>query len=159
YANDGEAYGGDDMDVDVLTTRLTLAPGNHMFAVSYQKIDGDRSVPTLNGYVPQPYTLHWSMAAFIVADEASTGFRYGYNFKDIGVPGLSLFSQYIYGDDIDVAGGTNEHQSERDVFLTYAVQNEKLKGLSFSARDMWIDRSWTSGFREFRFITTYKTKF
>ncbi|WP_221798158.1 OprD family outer membrane porin [Oceanobacter mangrovi] len=159
YANDGKAYGGDDMDVDVLSTGLSLANGNHKLRLSYQSIDGERAVPTLNGYVPQPYTLHWSSAAFIMPDERSTGIRYGYDFKDVGAPGLSLFTQYIFGKGIDVAGGEHEHQSERDIYLTYAVQNETLKGLSFSARDMWIDRSWTSGFREFRFITTYTRQF
>ena len=159
YGNDGKAYGGDDMDVDVLSTGLGLAHGNHKLRLSYQSIDGERAVPTLNGYVPQPYTLHWSMAAFIMPDEKSTGIRYGYDFKDLGVPGLSFMSQYIFGKDIDVAGGDDEHQSERDVFLTYAVQDETFKGLAFSARDMWIDRSWTSGFREFRFITTYTRQF
>jgi len=156
--SEGKEYEGD-LDVDALSSMVTLLSGNHMVALSYQNVDGKRPFPTLNGAIPQPALLHWSSAAFIMPDERSWGIRYGYNFKDMGFPGLKLFARYIKGSDIDIAGGTDETQSERDIYLSYAVQNPSLKGLKFDLRNISIDRSWTDGYEEYRFITTYTHSF
>lgn len=158
YDGQGKEYDGE-IDVDVVSTMMTLLSGNHMFALSYQNVTGDRAVPTLNGYIPQPYTVHWSSAAFIMPDEESWGIRYGYDFKDVGLPGMKLFTRYIKGTDIDVGGDTNESQSERDIYLSYEVQNSALKGLKFDLRNISIDRSWTDDYEEYRLITTYTHKF
>ncbi|TCK04799.1 OprD family outer membrane porin [Marinobacterium mangrovicola] len=158
YESEGKEYEGD-MDVDVVSTMATLLAGNHMFALSYQNVKGDRPVPTLNGYIPQPYTVHWSSAAFIMPDERSWGVRYGYNFKDLGLPGMKLFTRYIKGTDIDIAGGTDESQSERDIYVSYEMQNAALKGLKFDLRSIAHKRSWADDYDEYRFITTYTFNF
>ena len=155
--DDGKAYAGN-IDADAIGAMFTLLSGNHMFAVSYQDLSGDTVFPTPNGAIPQPYLLHWSPTAFIMPDERSYGIRYAYNFKDY-VPGLKLFARYITADDIDIAGGTDETQSERAVYVSYEVQNPAFKGLKFDLRDILNHQSFSDGYEEIRFITTYTREF
>jgi len=157
YAASNALYG--DMDVDALGIKFSFLSGNHMLALSYQDLEGDSLFPTPNGYIPQPYTVHWSQTAFIFPDERSYGIQYAYNFKDY-VPGLKLMARYITGEDIDMAGGTDQTQSEQDVYVSYEVQNETFKGLKFDLRDLVQNQSYgTGGWEQIRFITTYTREF
>ncbi len=156
--SDGKEYEGD-LDVDALGAMVTLLAGNHMAALSVQTIDGDRPFPTLDGYVPQPALLHWTTSPFIMPDEQSWGVRYGYDFKGLGVPGLKVLARYTRGTDIDIAGGTDESHSERNIYLSYEVQEAALKGLKFDLRSISVDRSWADDYEEYRFITTYSVNF
>jgi len=156
--SEGKEYQGD-LDVDALGAMMTLLSGNHMFALSFQDIDGKRPFPTLNGYIPQPALLHWTTSPFIMPDERSWGVRYGYNFQGLGIPGMKLLARYTKGSDIDIAGGTDETHSERDIYLSYELQNSALKGLKFDLRNISVDRSWADDYEEYRFITTYSFNF
>jgi hypothetical protein len=154
----GDALYGE-IDSRSVGAMSTFFAGNHMVALSVQKNDGDSFFPTMNGYVPQPYLVHWSSVAFVRPDEISYGIRYGYDFKDLGLPGFKLFARYIKGVDIDVGNETDGKESERDIYLSYEVQNETLKGLAFDLRNIHVNRSFTSDYDEFRFITTYSYRF
>ncbi|MDK2778021.1 MAG: OprD family porin [Pseudomonadota bacterium] len=157
YAASNALYG--DMDVDALGIKFSFLSGNHMLALSYQDLEGDSLFPTPNGYIPQPYTVHWSQTAFIFPGERSYGIQYAYNFKDY-VPGLKLMARYITADQIHMAGGTDETQSEQDVYISYEVQNETFKGLKFDLRDMVNHQSYGNrGWEQIRFITTYNVEF
>ncbi len=164
--DEGKALYGS-IDGSALGARLTFTSGSHMLAVSYQEMDSDWFFPTLNGYVPQPFLLHWSNAAFINADEKSMGIRYGYDFTAAGAAGLNLFTQYIKGTDIDIhAGGPgsaviddNAWQSERDFVLSYQFQNPMLKGLGLQWQNIDIKKSFTDGYMENRLVATYTTQF
>lgn len=156
--SEGKEYQGD-LDVDAIGAMATLLSGNHMFALSFQDIDGKRPFPTLNGYVPQPALLHWTTSPFIMPDEKSWGVRYAYNFQGVGIPGLKLLARYTKGTDIDIAGVTDATHSERDLYLSYEVQEAALKGLKFDLRNISVDRSWADDYEEYRFITTYSFKF
>jgi len=160
--DDGDAYYGD-IDVDALGARASFMTGSHMLSLSWQKLGGDSVFPTLNNYVPQPYLIHWSNAAFILPDEQSYGLRYAYNFETLGVPGLNVMANYITSSDIrlDKMGMTDRDgsQSERDLVLSYTVQEGALAGLGFEFQDIFLTKSYGDDFSEFRFTTTYTYNF
>jgi benzoate transport porin len=157
---DGAAYYGE-LDVDALGAMVTFLSGSHMLAFTWQSVDGDTYFPTLNGYVPQPYLVQWSNAAFISPDEQSMGARYAYNFKEVGVTGLDVFAMYIASNDIDVLGSTetNGKQAERDLVVSYTLQSGALEGLKFQYQDIHITKSFADDYAEYRFVTTYTVDF
>lgn len=60
--------------------------------------------------------------------------QHTYNFAAVGIPGLTTLLAYQRGDNIKSAQG-DQHEWERDFWVTYAVQGEMFKGLSFSWRN------------------------
>ena len=53
-----------------------MRKGGHGFGVGYQRMLGDSTFPTLNGFAPQPYLVNWSAVAFIKPNESSWQARY-----------------------------------------------------------------------------------
>lgn len=155
---DGDALYGD-IDSRALGWMETLTKGNHMVALSYQHNSGDSMFPTMNGYIPQPYLVHWSDISFVRPDEDSYGIRYSYDFKGWHLPGLKVFTRFIYGNNIDVGNVHQGTENERDIYLSYTVPSGPLEGLSFSLHNTEVSKSFASDFEEFRFATTYTYKF
>ncbi|WP_369857886.1 OprD family outer membrane porin [Candidatus Thalassolituus haligoni] len=156
-SDDGEARNGE-YDTQAFGLRESLNMGNHTVMVNYQKMNNDKFFPTLNGYIPQPYLVQWSNLAFVRPDEKSLGLVYMYNAKDT-LPGLKIFARMIKGTDIDVGGLTDENETEKNLYVTYSLQQGSLKGLTFDVRGNFIDRSFTSGYDEYRVTTTYTVNF
>ena len=154
---DGDAYYGE-IDNRSFGVKSALMAGPHMVSLAYQKMNGDSMFPTLNGYIPQPYLVNWSSVAFVRPDERSIGLTYAYDFKD-SVPGLKLLARYIKGTDVDVGAETNASESEKNVFLSYTLQEGNLKGLTFDLRNIRVAKSFADDYNEYRFITTYTVNF
>lgn len=154
---DGDAFYGD-IDNRAFGVKSALMTGGHMVALSYQKMNGDSIFPTLNGYVPQPYLVNWSSVAFVRPDERSIGLTYAYDFKD-SLPGFKVLARYIKGTDVDVGTETNASESEKNLFLTYTLQEGSLKGLTFDLRNIRVGKSFAADYNEYRFITTYTVNF
>jgi hypothetical protein len=53
-----------------------LRKGGHGSGVGYQRMLGDSTFPTLNGFAPQSYLVNWSAVAFIKPNESSWQARY-----------------------------------------------------------------------------------
>lgn len=158
-SEDGEALAGD-VDNRSYGALFTLLKGAHMFGLSYQRMLGDSVFPTLNGYIPNPYLVHWSSLAFVRPDEKSWAVRYGYDFAGMGVPGLKLFTRYTKGTNWDRGPGLSDNEeSERNIYLNYVVQSGPLKGLSFDLRNIYTQQKYGSDYDEYRFYTTYTWTF
>ncbi|WP_077049013.1 OprD family outer membrane porin [Pseudomonas sp. KK4] len=139
---------------------FTLLKGAHMFGVSYQRMLGDSVFPTMNGYIPQPYLVHWSSLAFVRPGEKSWSARYGYDFAAMGVPGLKFYSRYTKGTDWNRGANLSDNQeSERFLGLSYVVQSGALQGLGLDLRNIDVKQKYGYDYNEFRFATTYTWKF
>lgn len=154
---DGEAYAGT-LDSRALGVKTALMTGGHMVSLAYQKMNGDNFFPTMNGYVPQPYLVNWSSTAFVRPDEKSIALAYAYDFKS-SVPGLKLFARYIKGTDVDVGTETDATESEKNLYLSYSLQEGTFKGLTFDLRNIRVAKSFAAGYNEYRFITSYTVNF
>ncbi|VVP32576.1 Porin-like protein NicP [Pseudomonas fluorescens] len=163
---DGEALYGeiDNRSYGLLTS---LRKGVHAVSVGYQRMLGDSTFPTLNGYAPQPYLVNWSAVAFVKPNESSWQLRYDLDFAGYGVPGLRLMTRYLRGTGIDRGNNALDQnvESERNIFLSYVVQSGPLKGVGFEWRNIDVKTRYGSGlasgvdYQENRLITTYTFKF
>lgn len=62
--------------------------------------------------------------------------NYDYDFKALGVPGLTFFTSYINGDNIKVPGsGAEGKEWERDTEFKYQVQSGSFKDVSVRLRN------------------------
>ncbi len=156
---DGAARGGA-VDNRAYYGLVTVENNGHMLGASYQRMTGDTVFPTLNGYVPQFYLPNWAGLPFIRPDERSWSVRYGYNFAAVGIPGLKLFTRYIKGTDIDRGAGlSRDQESERDIMLSYVVQNGPLKDLGLELKNLRTQQRYGNDYDEYRLITSYTWKF
>ena len=162
-----------DVDSQAVSVGAKLSQGMHSVQLGYQHMMGDFSgvglFPTLGGWVPQPYLDNWSVASFIRKDERSWSLGYTYNFKDVGVSGLTATLRHFRGDNIDGAHykfKDNAGQSlkegkenETNLIVNYVVPEGKFKGLGFNY--MFIDTNYNYGndLEEHRIATTYTYKF
>ncbi|VVQ13140.1 Porin-like protein NicP [Pseudomonas fluorescens] len=155
---DGDALYGriDNRSYGAMTT---LRKGAHSFGLGYQRMLGDSAFPTLNGYAPQPYLVNWSAIAFIKPNEKSWQARYDYDFAGLGLPGLKLMTRYMRGTDIDRGTLSDSSESERNIYLSYVVQDGPLKNLGVELRNINVKFRHANDFDENRLITTYTWKF
>jgi hypothetical protein len=165
-SEDGKAmYGNiDNKSYGVMTT---LKKGAHAFGLGYQRMLGESTFPTLNGYAPQPYLVNWSTVAFVKPNESSWQLRYDYNFAGIGLPGLKFMTRYIRGTGVDRGSNALDQnvESERNIVLGYVVQSGALKDVGFEWRRIDVKTRYGNGgasgpdYQENRLITTYTWKF
>tara|TARA_Y100001951_G_scaffold101807_1_gene107334 strand:+ start:27051 stop:28328 length:1278 start_codon:yes stop_codon:yes gene_type:complete len=163
---DGKALYGD-IDNRSYGAMTTLRKGAHAIGVGYQRMLGESTFPTLNGYAPQPYLVNWSTVAFVKPNESSWQLRYDLDFAGYGVPGLKLMTRYLRGTGIDRGNNDLDQnvESERNIFLSYAVQNGPLKGVAFEWRNIDVKTRYGNGaasgadYQENRLITSYTFKF
>jgi len=157
-SEDGNALAGN-VDNRSYSGLVTLQKGGHLFGTSYQRMLGDTTFPTLNGYVPQPYLPNWAGLPFIRPGERSWSVRYGYDFAAVGVPGLKLFTRYIKGTAIERGDGLSyDQESERDIFLSYVIQGGAFKGLSFDLKNFNTKQKYGNNYDEYRLVTSYTWK-
>ena len=82
------------IDSQAVSVGAKINNGMHTVQLGYQQMFGEHGkeatmFPTLGGWVPQPYLDNWSVASFIRKDERSWSLGYTYNFKDVGISGLT----------------------------------------------------------------------
>ncbi|WAJ38366.1 OprD family porin [Pseudomonas sp. GOM7] len=163
---DGKALYGD-IDNRSYGVMTTLRKGAHAIGVGYQRMLGESTFPTLNGYAPQPYLVNWSTVAFVKPNESSWQLRYDLDFASYGVPGLKLMTRYLRGTGIDRGNNDLDQnvESERNIFLSYVVQSGPLKGVAFEWRNIDVKTRYGNGaasgadYQENRLITSYTFKF
>ncbi|MFV3318721.1 MULTISPECIES: OprD family porin [unclassified Pseudomonas] len=116
---------------------FTYSLGGHGFSLGYQQLEGDSDFPFVNqgdGSATYLITDRQTGARFQKAGERTWVAQHTYNFAAVGIPGLTTLLAYQRGDNIKSAQG-DQHEWERDFWVTYAVQGEMFKGLSFSWRN------------------------
>ena len=153
------------IDSQAVSAGAKINNGMHTVQFGYQQRFGEHGkeatmFPTLGGWVPQPYLDNWSVASFIRKDERSWSLGYTYNFKDVGISGLTATVRHFRGDNIDFGAAKPEgKENENNVIVNYVVPEGKLKGLGFNY--MFIDTNYNFGndLQEHRIATTYSYKF
>lgn len=167
YFNNSEVgdalYGKiDNQSYGIMTTINT---GNHTLATGVRKNDGKSTFPTLSGYAPQPFLHAWSLLGFVKPEELTWHILYSYDFKGLGVPGLSTTLRYLHGSDIYRAGLSDNTEIERSAALKYIVPEGKFKNLGLEWVHFNTDTKYGAGnakgnsFKENRLIATYTYKF
>jgi len=133
-ADSGDARAGS-IDNRALSGMLAYAISGHTFSAGWQRMNGDNSMPYLDG--TNPYLVNYvQVNDFAAAQERSWQVRYDYDFKAIGINGLSFLTRYVNGDHIKVLGSEQEGKEwERDSELKYVVQSGTFKDVSVRLRN------------------------
>ncbi|WP_347906029.1 OprD family porin [Pseudomonas purpurea] len=133
-ADSGAARAGS-IDNRALSGMLAYAISGHTFSAGWQRMTGDNSMPYLDG--SNPYLVNYvQVNDFAAAQERSWQLRYDYDFKAIGLNGLSFLTRYVNGDHIKVPGSDQEGREwERDSELKYVVQSGTFKDVSLRLRN------------------------
>ncbi|PWE41239.1 outer membrane porin, OprD family [Pseudomonas prosekii] len=133
-ADSGDARAGS-IDNRALSAMLAYAISGHTFSAGWQRMNGDNSMPYLDG--TNPYLVNYvQVNDFAAAQERSWQVRYDYDFKAIGINGLSFLTRYVNGDHIKVLGSEQEGKEwERDSELKYVVQSGTFKNVSVRLRN------------------------
>jgi hypothetical protein len=137
---------------------FTLMYKGHALGLAYQDQDGDTGQPFIAGGT-DPWTLNTvTYHHFLRAREDSWQLRYDYDFAASGIPGLSLMTRYVSGENFEI-GGQDAREWERDLDIAYVVQSGPLKGLNLKWRNVSYRGSHTTDIDENRFIVGYTFKF
>lgn len=133
-ADSGDAKAGS-IDNRALSGMLSYAISGHTFSTGWQRMSGDNSMPYLDG--SNPYLVNYvQVNDFAAAQERSWQLRYDYDFKAIGINGLSFLTRYVNGDHIKVVGSDQEGKEwERDSELKYVIQTGTFKDVSLRLRN------------------------
>ena len=133
---------------DISNTAWSLASkyafGAHALTLAFQKIDGDDGFDYV-GFNAIYLANSVQYSDFNAPNEESWQLRYDLDLASYGVPGLSLMTRYIRGDNIDStkadalsgffdAAANNESHWERDIEAKYVVQHGPAKDLSLRIR-------------------------
>jgi hypothetical protein len=133
-ADSGDAKAGS-IENRALSSLLAYAISGHTFSAGWQRMNGDNSMPYLDG--TNPYLVNYvQVNDFAAAQERSWQLRYDYDFKAIGINGLSFLTRYVNGYHIKVMGSDQEGKEwERDSELKYVVQSGAFKDVSLRLRN------------------------
>jgi len=133
-ADSGDAKAGS-IDNRALSGMLSYGISGHTFSAGWQRMNGDNSMPYLDG--SNPYLVNYvQVNDFATAQERSWQLRYDYDFKAIGINGLSFLTRYVNGDHIKVPGSDQEGKEwERDSELKYVIQTGTFKDVSLRLRN------------------------
>ncbi len=133
-SSDSGAARAGSIDNRALSAMLGYAISGHTFSGGWQRMFGDNSMPYLDG--SNPFLVNYvQVNDFAAAQERSWQLRYDYDFKAIGINGLSFLTRYVNGDRIKVAGSEQEGKEwERDSEFKYVVQSGTFKDLSLRLR-------------------------
>lgn len=134
-STDSGAERAGSIDNRALSGMLGYAIDGHTFSAGWQRMNGDNSMPYLDG--SNPYLVNYvQVNDFAAAQERSWQLRYDYDFKAIGINGLSFLTRYVSGDHIKVPGSDQEGREwERDSELKYVVQSGTFKDVSLRLRN------------------------
>jgi hypothetical protein len=152
--DNGRKLGGK-LDNDLTSVNLWAGIGAHTFRVGYQKVGGDNAFPFLAE--TDPYIVNYiQILDFTRKDEKSWQARYDVNFASYGIPGLTAFVRYVTGDGFDGVGGASGKEWERDVDISYIIQEGPLKNLGVRWRNAMVRSNAAIGdLDENRLIVSY----
>lgn len=135
HSNDNGNADAGSLDNTSANGMLSYGIGAHTFSAAYQQMNGDNAFPYISE--TDPFLVNYvQIGNFASTEEKSWQARYDLNFASYGVPGLSLMTRYVNGDNIKLANGSNDGKEwERDTDIAYLFQSEALKGLGVKWRN------------------------
>ncbi|WP_181297289.1 OprD family porin [Pseudomonas sp. Q2-TVG4-2] len=147
--------GGSNVDNNAFGALFTYKLGGHGFTGGYQKMSGDTGYAYISGGDNTLINL-LQINDFGNEDEKSWQVRYDYDFAAMGIPGLSLMTRYVSGDNVNVTNRADEGKEwERDTDIAYVVQNGPLKNLGMKVRNATVRSNFGSDLNETRLILSY----
>lgn len=155
FGSDGE--GRSNVDNRYLGGMFTLSSRGHSLGLGYQSQSGETGLPYL--LVADPWALNnGTYQPFVRAKEDSWQLRYDFDFAALGIPGLTLMTRYMRGDDFDIRGVAAK-EWERNTDIGYVIQSGPLRNLSLRWRNVTYRASQTTDVDENRLIVAYTFKF
>ncbi|MCG6538769.1 OprD family porin [Pseudomonas sp. KSR10] len=146
--------GGSNVDNNAFGALFTYRLGGHGFTGGYQKMSGDTGFAYVSGGDNMLINL-LQINDFGNEDEKSWQVRYDYDFAAVGVPGLSLMTRYVSGDNVNLAAGGEGEEWERDTDIAYVVQSGPLKNFGMKVRNATVRSNFGSDLNETRLILSY----
>ncbi len=146
--------GGSNVDNDAFGALFTYKIGGHGFTGGYQKMNGDTGFAYISGGDNMLINL-LQINDFGNQDEKSWQVRYDYDFAALGMPGLTLMTRYVSGDNVNLAAGGEGEEWERDTDIAYVVQNGPLKNFGMKVRNATVRSNFGSDLNETRLILSY----
>jgi hypothetical protein len=147
--------GGSNVDNDAFGALFTYRIGGHGLTAGYQHLSGDTGFAYIAGADNALVNLI-QINDFGNQDERSWQLRYDFDFASVGIPGLSLMTRYLSGDNVDRGVGLSEGKTwERNTDLAYVFQAGPLKNLGLRLRNATTRSNFGSNLDENRFIVSY----
>ncbi|QUE74052.1 OprD family porin [Stutzerimonas stutzeri] len=146
--------GGSNVDNNAFGALFTYKIGGHGFTGGYQKMSGDTGFAYVSGGDNMLINL-LQINDFGNEDEKSWQVRYDYDFAAVGIPGLTLMTRYVSGDNVNLAAGGEGEEWERDTDIAYVVQNGPLKNFGMKVRNATVRSNFGSDLNETRLILSY----
>ncbi|MCJ0973069.1 OprD family porin [Pseudomonas sp. PS1] len=147
--------GGSNVDNNAFGAIFTYRIGGHGFSGGYQKMSGDTGFAYVAGGDNMLINL-LQINDFGNQDEKSWQVRYDYDFAAMGIPGLSLMTRYVTGDNVDRGAGLSEGKEwERDTDIAYVIQDGPLKNLGLKVRNATVRSNFGADLDETRVILSY----
>ncbi|OPB00945.1 porin [Pseudomonas fluorescens] len=151
----GKALAGD-LENRALSAMLSAKIGAHTFYLGGQRMSGDNGWMRVNGTAGTSLANDSYNSSYDAAKERSWQVRYDYDFAAQGVPGLTLMTRYISGDNAHVGTATDGKEWGRESELAYVVQSGVAKNLNVKWRNSTLRRDFsTNEFDENRLIISY----
>ncbi|MCQ4288353.1 OprD family porin [Pseudomonas stutzeri] len=147
--------GGSNVDNNAFGALFTYKIGGHGFTGGYQKMSGDTGFAYISGGDNSLINL-LQINDFGNEDEKSWQVRYDYDFAAMGIPGLSLMTRYVTGDNVNVVDRASEGKEwERDTDIAYVIQSGPMKNLGLKVRNATVRSNFGSDIDETRLILSY----
>lgn len=147
--------GGSNVDNNAFGALFTYKIGGHGFTAGYQKMSGDTGFAYIAGADNSLINLV-QINDFGNQDEKSWQVRYDYDFAALGIPGLSLMTRYLSGDNVERGAGLSEGKEwERNTDIGYVIQSGPLKNLGLKVRNATVRSNFGSDMDETRLILSY----
>ena len=138
FNNDGsvdELGARESHDNTIWSLAAKYSVGAHAFILAHQRVSGDRGYDfDIGDGGSSIWVANSYYSDFNSKDERSWQASYELDFSTFGAPGLFWKTAYVYGDNIDTAGGEGK---EREFFnqVQYVVQSGPAKDLSLKLRN------------------------
>ena len=149
----GSALAGD-LDSRMMSGIVSAGIGPHTFRVGYQYNAGGSALPFIHDTDLPGTTNAIQVLRFDRANERSWQARYDLDFAPLGVPGLAAFARYVRGDNFQV-NGQDGKEWERNIDISYTLQDGPLKGLAMRLRNVELQGDATGRRDENRLIVAY----
>ncbi|MGF0237762.1 OprD family porin [Rhodococcus sp. IEGM1300] len=127
----------------------------HKITVGYQRMVGTSAFPYIER--SDAYLVNFAQIGdFAESSERSWQVRYDFDVEKLGVPGLTVMSRYIAGDNAQVTGVTGKgNEWERDTEVKYVIQGGTFKDLALRVRNATYRSSFSRDADETRILLTY----
>ncbi|NKQ11381.1 OprD family porin [Pseudomonas sp. SST3] len=146
--------GNSNVDNNAFGALFTYKVGGHGFTGGYQKMSGDTGFAYISGGDNMLINL-LQINDFGNEDEKSWQVRYDYDFAAMGIPGLSLMTRYVSGDNVNLSAGGEGEEWERDTDIAYVVQSGPLKNVGMKVRNATVRTNFGRDIDETRLILSY----